>query len=443
MISFIRSAFEISHDKDYELIWKWPDITHDKLIRALNKVRGILNKMHYSLPIMSGNFNGDYAFYSTNITNTETIRSLRDYKILTISPELRKADYENIILHCECPEKLELLVQGNVELMKTRYSLLYGKEQKKNYGNFLIDKNRNRYPIHKSISGEELVIFDSDELSLIDEINGLKNLGYSDIEITWDSFESGPPENEAFAAGAEDIGLIGDVPLLVAKASGQKTVTFAKLSAGETTVALTLPEDSDITEPSQLKGKKIAYVKGSYGQHFLGLVLEKAGLTFDDIEEINLPNADIGNTVSSKQADAGIIWEPGLTATLSTGKIKVLLDGTGIKSNNVFFFATEEFAEKNPDALAAYIKAVERANEEIKNDPEAAAKELEGEINLPTETLAQLLTKYDFTTNISDSDIEELKDVENFNRDQGFAANEVDVDAFVDRQYLKAAGVIE
>ena len=271
----------------------------------------------------------------------------------------------------------------------------------------------------------------------------LKNLGYSDIEITWDSFESGPPENEAFAAGAEDIGLIGDVPLLVAKASGQKTVTFAKLSAGETTVALTLPEDSDITEPSQLKGKKIAYVKGSYGQHFLGLVLEKAGLTFDDIEEINLPNADIGNTVSSKQADAGIIWEPGLTATLSTGKIKVLLDGTGIKSNNVFFFATEEFAEKNPDALAAYIKAVERANEEIKNDPEAAAKELEGEINLPTETLAQLLTKYDFTTNISDSDIEELKDVENFNRDQGFAANEVDVDAFVDRQYLKAAGVIE
>ena len=183
MISFIRSAFEISHDKDYELIWKWPDITHDKLIRALNKVRGILNKMHYSLPIMSGNFNGDYAFYSTNITNTETIRSLRDYKILTISPELRKADYENIILHCECPEKLELLVQGNVELMKTRYSLLYGKEQKKNYGNFLIDKNRNRYPIHKSISGEELIIFDSDELSLIDEINGLKNLGYSNFSI--------------------------------------------------------------------------------------------------------------------------------------------------------------------------------------------------------------------------------------------------------------------
>ncbi|MBE5916165.1 MAG: aliphatic sulfonate ABC transporter substrate-binding protein [Pseudobutyrivibrio ruminis] len=269
----------------------------------------------------------------------------------------------------------------------------------------------------------------------------LEKLGYSDIEVTWDSFESGPPENEAFAAGEEDIGLIGDVPLLIAKASGQNTVTFAKLSAGETTVALTLPEDSDITDSAQLKGKKIAYVKGSYGQHFLGLVLKNAGLTFDDIEEVNLPNSDIGNAVASKQVDAGIIWEPGLTATLATGKIKVLLDGTGIKSNNVFFFATQSFADENPDALIAYIKAVERANEDIKNNPQQVAESLTEEINLPAETLEELFVKYDFSTYISESDIEELKDVEQFNREQGFAENSVDVDNFVNLQYLQDAGI--
>ena len=55
MVNFIRKAIELSYDKDYILIWKWPDITHDRLIKAFNKVRGILNKMHYSLPIMSNN----------------------------------------------------------------------------------------------------------------------------------------------------------------------------------------------------------------------------------------------------------------------------------------------------------------------------------------------------------------------------------------------------
>jgi putative protease len=183
MINFIKKAVEISHGKDYELVWKWPDITHDKLIRALNKVRGILNKMNCSLPIMSANFNSEYGPYSMNVANNSCISSLENYRTVTISPELRKQDYEDIIRYAENPDKLEMLVQGSVELMKTRYQILYGNETKRDYKNYLIDKNNNRFPIHKSISGEELVIFDDRELSLIGEISHLKNLGYSNFSI--------------------------------------------------------------------------------------------------------------------------------------------------------------------------------------------------------------------------------------------------------------------
>ena len=183
MVNFIKEAIELSYGKDYELIWKWPDITHDKLIRAFNKVRGILNKMNCSIPIMSANFNSEYGPYSLNVANSSTANSLEEYKILTVSPELRKQDYEDIISHVENPDKLELLVQGSVELMKTRYNILYGNESKRDYENYLIDNKNNRYPIHKSISGEELIIFDGSELSLIDEINHLKNIGYSNFSI--------------------------------------------------------------------------------------------------------------------------------------------------------------------------------------------------------------------------------------------------------------------
>ena len=183
MVNFMKKAVEISSDKDYELIWKWPDITHDKLINSLNKVRGILNKMHCSLPIMSANFNGEYGPYSMNITNNSSINSLEYYKILTVSPELRKKDYEDIIANAQHPEKIEILVQGSVELMKTRYPLLYGKECKKDYENYLIDSKRNMHPIHKSISGEELIIFDANELSLLGEINHLKDIGFNNFSI--------------------------------------------------------------------------------------------------------------------------------------------------------------------------------------------------------------------------------------------------------------------
>ncbi|MGN0177355.1 MAG: DUF3656 domain-containing protein [Methanobrevibacter sp.] len=182
MINFIKKAYEISYDKNYKLIWKWPDITHDNLIKSLNKVIGILNKMNYNLEIMSNSFNGKYGFYSMNIVNNETINSLNNYKILTLSPELTKKDYESIIKNCKYPHKLEILVQGSVELMKTRYPLLYDTEIK-DYENYLIDKKNNNYLIHKSISSQELTIFDDSELSLINEINYLKNINYSNFAI--------------------------------------------------------------------------------------------------------------------------------------------------------------------------------------------------------------------------------------------------------------------
>ena len=183
MINFIKTAFEISENKNYQLIWKWPDIAHDKLIKALNKVNAILNKMHYNIPIMNSCFNGEYGPYSLNVTNTETINSLENYKTVTLSPELTKKDYKNMISKCKNPDKIEILIQGPVELMKTRYPLLYGNEIKNNPENYLIDRKNNHYPIHKSLSNEELIIFNDSELSLIDEIEDLKEFGFCNFSI--------------------------------------------------------------------------------------------------------------------------------------------------------------------------------------------------------------------------------------------------------------------
>ena len=110
------------------------------------------------------------------------INSLENYQILTVSPELRKNDYEEIIKYTN-PKKVEILVQGHIELMKSRYPLLYGNENKMNYKNYLIDEKNNYHPLHKSISNEELIIFSDRQLSLIREINYLKSIGYCNFAI--------------------------------------------------------------------------------------------------------------------------------------------------------------------------------------------------------------------------------------------------------------------
>jgi len=277
-----------------------------------------------------------------------------------------------------------------------------------------------------------------------------KEKGYLEEELqkygvtaTWTSFAAGPPMNEAFAAGQLDIGIAGDVPTILAKASGQKNIIFAKASSGEQTQALVVKPDSEIKSAADLKGKKVAFVKGSYGHHLLGLILESAGLTFNDIESVNLPVADISNAVAQGQVAAGVIWEPGLTKGVNTNQVKVLIDGTGIKSNNIYYIATEEFASNNPALVQAYITAINRAAEYIKSNPKEAAEAIQTDINLPVDELVTLFTKYDYSPIFSSSDIDELKVVDAFCKDQGLSQANVDINKFADTQYLKNSGLIK
>lgn len=261
------------------------------------------------------------------------------------------------------------------------------------------------------------------------------------VEIEWTNFAAGPPMNESFAAGQQDIGFIGDVPLLVAKASGQETKAIANAGYNPNTSALVVAKDSSITDVAQLKGKKVAYVKGSFGHHLLGLLLEKAGLGFSDIQEINLPVTDIANTVQSGQADAGIIWDPNLIKSINAGQVKVLADGTNIKRNSCYYFATESYIKDNPKVIEAYIKAINKSYEFIKSNPDEAANLIAGITKLSKEEVLDVFSKYTYEAAIDEVDINELKQVESFLRDQKLTTAKVDIDSFVDIQYLKNVGL--
>lgn len=261
------------------------------------------------------------------------------------------------------------------------------------------------------------------------------------VEIEWTNFAAGPPMNESFAAGQQDIGFIGDVPLLVAKASGQETKAIANAGYNPNTSALVVAKDSSITDVAQLKGKKVAYVKGSFGHHLLGLLLEKAGLSFSDIQEINLPVTDIANTVQSGQADAGIIWDPNLIKSINAGQVKVLADGTNIKRNSCYYFATENYIKDNPKVIEAYIKAINKSYEFIKSNPDEAANLIADITKLSKEEVLDVFSKYTYEAAIDEVDINELKQVESFLRDQKLTTAKVDIDSFVDTQHLKNVGL--
>ena len=282
---------------------------------------------------------------------------------------------------------------------------------------------------------------------LYSPINAAYELGYFDEEFkaigatfTWTEFASGPLVNEAVAAGEGDVGFMADLPAIIARSSGQDIQVVSGVSTGERSLAVLIGADSDIKTIEELKGKKIAYAFGSYAQHLLALVLDKAGLTFDDVESINLGAADSPAALANGDVDAIVIWEQFITKLTSEGTAKVLIDGTGIKKSNMVLYAVTDFANSNPELIQAFIKATDRGAKYIKENPEGAAELLAKKYNVTKEQMVQIFNNFDFSVSLSDDDIKEITTVANYAYEAGIIKNPVDGSAFINTTYLKNAG---
>jgi ribulose-5-phosphate 4-epimerase/fuculose-1-phosphate aldolase len=109
--------------------------------------------------------------------------------------------------------------------------------------------------------------------------------------------------------------------------------------------AILVPQNSSIQKLTDLKGKKVAFQKGSSAHLLLVQALEKAGLKYTDIEPKYLPPADARAAFVKGSVDAWVIWNPFYTAAQEVTKARVLIDGTGINKQGGYYLATRKFVQ--------------------------------------------------------------------------------------------------
>jgi sulfonate transport system substrate-binding protein len=258
--------------------------------------------------------------------------------------------------------------------------------------------------------------------------------------IQWASFASGPPMNESFAAGQQDIGFLGDTPAIIGKSAGIDTRIIGLTASGPKTLAVIVPSGSKIRSPKDLKGKKVAVAKGSYAHHLLALVLVKGGLTTSDIKFINMSQADSATAIVNGDIDAAAVWEP-LISTLETqGAVRVLADGTGIKKGVLVIIATSDFAARHREQVKAVLKAYRRGAEFIRSNPKEAARLITADVHLASPLLLKVFPKFDFSPILKAEDLGELKKSEAFMVDAGIIRKPVNIDSFTDLSFSREIG---
>ena len=254
--------------------------------------------------------------------------------------------------------------------------------------------------------------------------------------FTWQEFKSGPLVNEAVAAGEADLGFMADLPAIIAKSSGQPIEIISNVAYGQKGLAVLVKADYEISSVADLKGKKIAYATGSYAQHLLAVLLDKEGLKLDDVESINLGAGDQPAALASGEVDAIVIWEQYISQLTSDGTAKVLADGTGVKRGNMITYILSDYADQNPDVVKAWIRALNRGNELLKNDPDKAAADVAEDFNVTPELMRKIIDNFTYSTELTPDDIAEITAVKDFSLEAGIISEDVDISTFINTEYL-------
>lgn len=224
-----------------------------------------------------------------------------------------------------------------------------------------------------------------------------KRLAPLGVSITWTEFNAGPVQLEALNVGAIDFGDVGEAPPIFAQAAGAPLVYAGATVPRPRLEAIIVPKDSSIKTVADLKGRKIAYNKGSNVQYFLVKLLEKNGLKYNDVQHIHLPPPDARAAFQKGALDAWIIWDPFLAAAQKTLDARLLTDATGVVNNRAYYFTSREFATRNVDVLKIAIQEI-NAIDTWASKNKAAAAELSAVLGLDKSITELYLNRSAFGT---------------------------------------------
>lgn len=210
---------------------------------------------------------------------------------------------------------------------------------------------------------------------------------YSNIEFKfdWQNATSGPPITNGMMANKVHIGMMGDYPLLVNGATGQQNkgnetqliavIAYNAYGAGNGVV---VHKDSPYYELSDLKGKTLSVPFGSAAHGMVIQAMQARGWP-DDYWSLVSQSPEVGTTnLQEKKIDSHADFVPFAELLPYRGFARKIFDGAETKIPTFHgVVARKDFAEKYPEVVVAYIKALMEADDWVRKDPKSAAEKIQ------------------------------------------------------------------
>ncbi|AQQ38392.1 MULTISPECIES: sulfonate ABC transporter substrate-binding protein [Burkholderia] len=220
-----------------------------------------------------------------------------------------------------------------------------------------------------------------------------KRLANQGVTVQWLEFPAGPQLLEGLNAGAIDVGTVGETPPIFAQAAGVDFVYIGNEPPAPQGEAIVVLPDSPIRTVAQLRGKKVAFNKGSNVHYLLVKALEHAGLAYADIQPIYLTPADARAAFVQRSVDAWVIWDPYLAAAERQLGARVVANGDALVRNTQYYLAARKYAAAHPQVLRALLDEVDAVDRWARDHVPEVAAQLSPLVGLDAPTLEVALKR--------------------------------------------------
>ncbi|KAF3889602.1 MULTISPECIES: aliphatic sulfonate ABC transporter substrate-binding protein [Nostocales] len=200
------------------------------------------------------------------------------------------------------------------------------------------------------------------------------------VSVQWSEFSSTAPLLEAMSVGSIVFGGGGGTGSVFAQASDKPFVRVAANTSSTRSSAILVLENSSIKSLGDLKGKKVAFAKGSSSQYMIVRALEKAGLKYSDIQPLYLSPAEALPAFERGKLDAWVIWDPYTADAERKLPTRLLADNSTVFGDRAivespgFYYASPDFVRDHPEILKIILQELEKAGNWSKKNYKNSAK---------------------------------------------------------------------
>ena len=251
--------------------------------------------------------------------------------------------------------------------------------------------------------------------SIVDKANQtiVKGFEKDGTKVTFPEITSGAKQTEALAAGSLDIAsCLGGTSAILAASNGADVKVVGIYSRAPKAFNI-MVKNPAIKTAADLKGKRVAGPKGTILHQVLAAALAKEKLSLKDVEfrSVGIP-AGV-NALLSGEADAALVAGAEVLRAQRAGA-RVLANGDGLVNATIVVGVSGKFLKEHPDAVKKYMALHQESIDFMKKNPDKAFEFTAKETGLSTDDVKLMAPWYDFTTAITDKDLKDLEETQEF-----------------------------